>query len=77
MGVGVGERLGEAVDVVRAAKMGFGVFFSPVASHPRGTKENVNVNVGACYRKQYPLAIICTSICEEREEAEREEKKTR
>lgn len=58
--------------MVRAAKMGFGVFFSPVACHPRGTKENVNVNVRGCYRKQYPLAIICTSICEEGEEAERE-----
>ena len=70
--VGVAEAAGGDVDVARAAKMGFGVFFSPVASHPRGTKENVNVNVRACYRKQYPLAIICTSICEEREEAERE-----
>lgn len=50
------------------------VYFSPVASHPRGTKENVNANVPACYRKQYPLAIICTSICEEREAAGREKK---
>jgi hypothetical protein len=56
----------------KTRKIGFGVFFSPVASHPRGTKENVNVDVRACYRKQYPLAIICTSICEEQEEAGRE-----
>lgn len=71
------EAAGGRCDVVRAGKMRSGVFFSPVASHPRGTKENVNVNVQACYRKQYPPAIICTSICEEREEAEREEEKTR
>ena len=73
--VGVTKAAGGDVEEARAAKMGFGVFFSPVASHPRGTKENVNVNVRACYRKQYPLAIICTSICEEREEAGRERRK--
>lgn len=78
MGWGVvTEVAGGRWDVARAGKMRSGVFFSPVASHPRGTKENVNVNVQACYRKQYPPAIICTSICEEREEAEREEEKTR
>lgn len=72
---GVAEGAGRSCDAVRAGKMGFGVFFSPVASHPRGTKENVNVDVQACYRKQYPPAVICPSICEEREEAEREERK--
>lgn len=55
--------------------MGFGVFSLSLPVTPHGTKENVNVSVRACYRKQYPLAIICTSICEEREEAERERRK--
>lgn len=73
--MGVAEAAGGRYDVVRAGEMGFGVFFSPVASHPHGTKENVNVNVQACYRKQYPPAIIRTSICEEREEAERERRR--
>lgn len=57
----------------RAGKMELGVFSLRLPVTPAGTKENVNANVLACYRKQYPLAIICTSICEEREEAEREE----
>lgn len=65
--------LGEDVMWGKQARWGV-VYFSPVASHPRGTKENVNANVPACYRKQYPLAIICTSICEEREAAGREKK---
>lgn len=59
--------------------MGFGkgredgvwIMFS-IASHPRGTRENVDVNVRASSRKQYPLAIICPSICEDGEEAARE-----
>ena len=55
---------------------GVGCIFSRCRSPPRH-QGNVNVNVRACYRKQYPLAIICTSICEEREEAERERERER
>lgn len=68
------EAAGERWDAGRTGKKGLGAFSLSLPVTPHSTKENVNVNVGACYRKQYPLAMICTSICEEREGArEREE----